>query len=224
MIRKHVFSIALAVAVTAVVCSSVEFRSLKSKRAEEQAAKFSPAEYARDLWDHRLPGVLDRAVDAGPLIKLFNADMKAAVVQGQTLGQSRVHAYLLCGAGRITAVDKDGLCVTILADSPGPEVLICTGAYIPGNAVRDASGLVDVSGFSETMKFNRISAEINQIVVREVIQPLLEKRPQVGMPIRFVGATEVSEEATESGPFGGRTAADGSSNLVKIVPLRLELN
>ena len=223
MIRRYLFPIALIVALALLLGSSVEFRSLKDKRAEDRAARFNPAEYARDLWDNRLPSALDRAADAGPLIGLFNTDMKAAVARGRTLGQSRVHAYLLRGEGRIVAVDKDGLLVSVLADDPGPEVLICTGAYIPGNAVRDASGLVDVSAFSDTMKFNRISAEINRIVVQEVIPLFLEKQPQAGMRFHFVGAAEVSEEATEAAPFGGRGTADGAPHLVKIVPIRLEL-
>ena len=226
MRRRHLLPIALLAVLALVLGSSVEFRSLKDKRAEDRAARFNPAEYARDFWDHRLAGALDGASEAGPLIELFNTDMKAAVARGRTLGQSRVHAYLLRGEGRITAVDKDGLLVSVLQDDPGPEVLICTGAYVSGNAVRDATGLIDVSGFSDTMKFNRISAEINKIVVQEVILPFLEKRPQAGTRVRFIGAAEVAEEATEKVPFGGRgqpDAADGARHLLKIVPVRLEL-
>ena len=226
MRRSHLFPIALAAALALVLAGSVEFRSLKDKRAQDRVARFNPAEYARDFWDHRLAGALDGASEAGLLIGLFNTDMKAAVAQGRTLGQSRVHAYLLRGEGQIVAADKDGLLVSVLPDDPGPEVLICTGPYISGNAVRDASGLVDVSAFSDTMRFNRISAEINKIMVQEVILPFLEKRPQAGMQVRFIGAAEVSEEATEEVPFGGRGqpgAADGARHLLRIVPVQLEL-
>jgi predicted lipoprotein len=221
MKRKHLVYLIGSAVLALVVGRSLEFRRLDEKRAEERAARFSPAEYARDFWDHRLSGALDQPQAADELIRLFNTDMKAAVARGRTLGQSRVHAYLLAGSGRIVAVQKEGLLVSVLPEDPNPQVLLCIGGYIAGNAVRDASGLIDVSTFSDTMKFNRISAEINRIVVQEVITPFLGRTPQVGMGVRFVGAAEVAEDATEKLPFGGRDGAEDSWHLLKVVPIRL---
>ena len=226
MKRKHLVYIIGIAALALVVSRSLEFRRLDDKRAEERIARFSPAEYARDFWDNRLPAALDHPQAADELIRLFNTDMKAAIAKGRTLGQSRVHAYLLDGRGRIVAVEKEGLLVSVLADDPNPEVLLCTGTYIAGNAVRDASGLVDVSAFSDTMKFNRISAEINRIVVQEVIAPFVARTPQVGTSMRFIGAAEVAEDATEKTPFGGREQSEqpnGPWHLLRVVPIRLEV-
>jgi len=226
MKRKHLVYIIGIASLALVVGRSLEFRRLDDKRAEERIARFSPAEYARDFWDNRLPAALDYPQAADALIRLFNTDMKAAIAKGRTLGESRVHAYLLGGRGRIVAVQKEGLLVSVLADAPNPEILLCTGAYIAGNAVRDASGLIDVSSFSDTMKFNRISAEINRIVVQEVIAPFLGRTPQVGMGVRFIGATEVAEDATEKTPFGGREGPEQSNSpwhLLSVVPIRLEV-
>jgi len=226
MRRKHLFHVIGLAALALVLGNSLEFRRLDDKRAEERASRFSPTEYARDFWDNRLPAALDHPLSAGELIRLFNTDMKAAIARGRTLGHSRVHAYLLQGSGRVTAVRKDGLLVNVLPEDPGPEVLLCTDSYIAGNAVRDASGLVDVSAFSDTMKFNRISAEINRIVVQEVIAPFLKQTPQAGMNVRFIGAAEVAEDATERTPFGGRQQHDGSGDswrLLRVVPIRLEV-
>jgi len=220
--RRLVYLVCIAL-LALVVGHSLEFRRLDDKRAEERTAQFSPAEYARDFWDNRLPAVLGNPRAADALIRLFNTDMPAAIVQGRTLGHSRVHAYLLQGSGRIAAVQKDGLLVSVLPENPGPAVFLCTGHYIAGNAVRDASGLVDVSTFSDTMKFNRISAEINRIVVQEVIAPFLGRTPQVGMSVRFLGAAEVAEDATERTPFGGREQPDGPWHLLRVVPIRLEV-
>jgi predicted lipoprotein len=226
MKRKHVVYIIGIAWLALVVGRSLEFHRLEDKRAEERTARFSPAEYARDFWDNRLPSVLDKALPADELIRLFNTDMKAAIAKGKTLGQSRVHAYLLGGRGWIVAVEKEGLLVSAPADDPNPEILLCTGAYIAGNAVRDVSGLIDVSAFSDTMKFNRISAEINRIVVQEVISPFLGRTPQVGMGVRFIGAAEVAEDATEMTPFGGRERPEESNgpwHLLRVVPIRLEV-
>jgi len=225
MKRKHLLYIIGLAALALVLGNSIEFRRLDEKRSEERTARFSPAEYARDFWDNRLPAALDNLLAADELIRLFNTDMKAAIAEGRTLGQSRVHAYLLQGSGRVTAVQKDGLLVSALPEDPGPEVFLCTGSYISGNAVRDASGLIDVSAFSDTMKFNRISAEINRIVVQEVITPFLGRTPQVGMNVRFIGAAEVAEDATEKAPFGSRERpeeSNGPRHLLRAVPIRVE--
>lgn len=226
MKRKHIFYIVSLIALLLLLGSSVEFGSLEAKRAEDRAEQFDPAQYARDFWDRRLDSVLPNALDAELLINLFNRDMAAAVSRGRTLGQSRVHAYLLKGKGTIVSQGSSGLHVSVADPESNPEVLISTGVYISGNAVRDASGLIDVSAFSDTMKFNRISSEINKIVVQEVIEPFQDEGPAVGASVRFVGAAEVAEEATQEIPFGGRRDSDASTpayHLLKVVPIRLDL-
>ncbi|UCD51054.1 MAG: DUF2291 family protein [Phycisphaerales bacterium] len=226
MKRRTIFYAVFLAALLLVLGSSVEFRSLEAKRAEERAERFDPAQYARDFWGQRLETVLETALNARQMIDLFNGDMATAVRHGRTLGQSRVHAYLLQGEGQIVALGKGGLRVSVADPESAPEILICAGSYISGNAVRDASGLVDVSAFSDTMKFNKISFEINKIVVQEVIKPFLDQRPGVGMTVRFVGAAEVAEEATQEIPFGGRLDGGESTpahHLLKMVPVRLDL-
>jgi predicted lipoprotein len=226
MKREHAFYAACLVSLLLLLGSSVEFRSLEAKRAEERAERFNPTRYARDFWDHRLGDVLETALSATELVALLNTDMEAAVGKGRTLGQSRVHAYLLKGEAKIVSLSKEGLCASVSGSESDPEILICAGSYLSGNAVRDASGLIDVSDFSDTMKFNRISSEINKIIVEEVIKPFQDKRPQVGMTVRFIGAAEVGEEATQEVPFGGRQG-DGDAppayHLLKVVPIRLDI-
>ena len=226
MKRKHIVHAALLLALLVLLGSSMEFRRLETKRAEELAQRFDPAQYARDFWDQRLESVLGTALNVGQMIDLFNQDMQGAISKGRTLGQSRVHAYLLKGKGKIVLIDKEGMSVSIKGSESNPEVQICAGSFISGNAIRDASGLIDVSAFSDTMKFNRISSEINKIVVSEVIKPFQEKGPQVGMSIGFVGAAEVSEEATQEIRLGDRrrgSESDPSYHLLKIVPIQLTL-
>jgi len=124
-----------------------------------------------------------------------------------------VYAYLLKGEGTILAIRENGLEVSVREPLTKPEVLIETGSYIPGNAVRDASGLIDVSKFSDTMKFNEISGEINKIVVKDVIQPFTDKGPGQGKMVRFFGATQIAQDAAE----------EKELQFVRVIPIRLEL-
>jgi len=203
-----------AVIIAFLVYYSVYFENLEDIKEQRRKETFSAAEYARDFWDNQLFSVLDKAVDVQKLIELFNTDMNEAIKKyGKAPGVSRVFAYLIKGNGTILTIAEDFLEVSIREPQTNPDIKITTGLYIPGNAVRDASGLVDVSDFSDTMKFNEISSEINKIVVKEVIRPFLDKKPQAGNTIRFFGATQVSQDATGAKEY----------QLVDVVPIRLEL-
>ena len=206
---------------------SLYFEKLQKIKEQQRRGTFSAAEYARDFWDNHLFTVLDKAVDVKELIELFNTNMAEAVRRyGRTPGVSRVYAYLLQGEGKILTAGEEGLEVSVRQPQMNPDIFIATGPYIPGNAVRDASGLIDVSEFSDTMKFNEISGEINKIVVKEVIGPFLDKNPQMGMTVRFFGATQVAQDATEKHPFGHLVSDTGEVReiqLVRVVPITLEL-
>jgi len=224
---KRVLKYTVAVAIAAFLLQGgVYFEDLAKVRQLRQQKAFDPARYARDFWDNQLIGVLDRAPDVEELIELFNTNMAEAVKRyGKAPGVSRVYAYLVTGEGKIVAVGEDGFQVSIREPADNPDIFVATGHYIPGNAVRDASGLVDVSKFSDTMKFNEISGEINRIVVKEVIKPFMDQGPKVPMTVKFYGATQVAQDATEEHLFAEPLDNDGSERkfqLVTIVPIRLE--
>ena len=212
---KKVCKYSLSAAILVFLLSqSVYFEGLKAVREQRRREAFNAAEYAGDLWLNQLPSVLDEAVDVQELIELFNTNMGQAIERyGKTPGVSRVYAYLLKGEGTILSIDTDGLKVSVKEPQTNPDVVIATGSYIPGNAVRDASGLIDVSKFSDTMKFNEIGSEINKIIVRDVIRPLPDKKPAVGGTIKFFGATQVAQDAAE----------ENLLQLVRVIPIRLEL-
>jgi len=215
-----------AAIITFLVYHSIYFKSLEDVKEQEQREKFNAAEYARDFWDNQLLNVLDKAVDVKKLIELFNTNMNEAIKRyGKAPGVSRIYAYLVKGNGTILAIAEDYLEVSIREPQTNPDIKIMSGFYIPGNAVRDASGLIDVSEFTDTMKFNEISAEINKIVVKEVIRPFLEKKPKVGNTIGFFGATQVAQDATEEKLFG-QMISDGTGTkefqLITVVPIRFE--
>lgn len=212
---KKVGKYTLAVAVFAFLLHrGIYFDSLEDVRQQRRREAFNAAEYARDFWLNQLPGILDKAVDVKELIELFNTDMAQAIKRyGKAPGVSRVYAYLLRGEGTILAISENGLELSVGEPRTNADVLIETGFYIPGNAVRDASGLIDVSKFSDTMKFNEISGEINKIVAKEVIKPFSDKGPTEGSTVRFFGATQVTQDA----------AKEDKLQTIRVVPIKLEL-
>ncbi|MCP4259822.1 MAG: DUF2291 domain-containing protein [Planctomycetes bacterium] len=225
---KKVCKYAVAAAIIAfLMYHSIYFKNLEDIKEQRLRGTFNAAEYARDFWDNQLFSILDKAVDVKELIELFNTNMNLAIRRyGKAPGVSRTYAYLIKGNGKILKIGKDFLEVSIREPQTNPDIKISSGFYIPGNAVRDASGLIDVSEFSDTMKYNEISGEINKIVVKEVIRPFLDTKPTVDKTIRFFGATQVAQEATEENLFGQLGSGDTKAKefqLVRVVPIRFEL-
>lgn len=189
-----------AVLTGVVLYHSVYFEPLDQHQLQQNQGELQPAEFARDFWNNLLMKNLERAVSASKLIQLFENDMATAVQQyGQTLGISSTHSYLVQGQGRITAVNKNGVEVSIEAPPDSPEVFIET-RDIFGNAVRDASGLLNIDDFKSTMEYNAISVEINTIIREEVVPEIL-REAELGRSIRFVGAAEVNEDDPELSPL-----------------------
>jgi predicted lipoprotein len=65
--------------------------------------------------------------------------------------------------------------------------------YVFGNAVRDASGLLNINEFTNMNDFNSISEELNGIIRTNVLPPL-KANAKKGMKVQWVGAIELNRE------------------------------
>ena len=65
--------------------------------------------------------------------------------------------------------------------------------FIYGNAIRDASGLVQVKNFPNTADLNSISEELNKII-RTSILPAFKTSVKTGDSISVVAAVELNKE------------------------------
>ena len=65
--------------------------------------------------------------------------------------------------------------------------------FIYGNAIRDASGLVEVKDFPNTMDLNNISEELNK-TVRKTVLPPFKTAVKKGDKIIVTGAIEIHKE------------------------------
>ena len=79
------------------------------------------------------------------------------------------------------------------------EVSLQTGLLF-GNAIRDGTGLLNVSDYPNSQDFNAISEALNRLVETRV-QPKLREAAKVGAMIRFVGCAEVGDESTDLKPL-----------------------
>jgi predicted lipoprotein len=176
-----------------VAYNSVYFRKLDEVKASLTAKEFNAAQYAQTFWTSKLQPNLNKAVDIARLTALLKADAdKAFTTYSHALGIGNLRYFLVKGKGTITSVNEDDISVLLRPDTSRQTIILAT-EYIFGNAVRDATGLININEFNNTMDFNNVSSELNKII-REKVLPSLKQKAQKGNEIEFTGAIELNKE------------------------------
>ncbi|WP_353718470.1 DUF2291 domain-containing protein [Dyadobacter sp. 676] len=178
----------LYVAVFALLAyNSVYFRKLDEVKAG--AETFDAAGYARDFWNKKLMPGLSKAADLNALVTQLKTEKDKAFAQhSHALGIGNIRYFLVKGQGVVTGVDENEVAVEV----GNIRARIAT-EYIFGNAVRDASGAIDIDAFTNSMDFNNVSAEINKLI-REKVVPPFKSGVRKGDRVSFHGAIELNRE------------------------------
>lgn len=175
-------------------------RSLKAVRGAQESRQFNPAEFAATFWSGKLLPATEQAAEAATVLEKINSDPQAVRKQfGRTVGVGSSYFLFLRGAGRIVSVDADSVGLSLKPQGSEPEVVIELG-FVFGNAVRDATGLLNPSSFPNAQEFNDISAALNSLVETNVL-PQLQQIAKVGGRIHFVGCAEVDDEDQDLKPL-----------------------
>jgi predicted lipoprotein len=187
-------NLALLVLVGVVAYNSVYVKKLdevKKAAGSNLGQAFNAATYAETFWSTKLiPATQKSVTDLTTLMALLKTDKeKALTTYSHALGIGNIRYFLVKGEGTITAISDED--VTVLLPD-GESVKLAT-EYIFGNAVRDASGLIQITEFDNTMDLNNVSSAINDIIRRKVI-PVLKSRAKKGDKVNFVGAIELNRE------------------------------
>jgi predicted lipoprotein len=183
----------------------VRFRRLAEVQAAQAAAGFDAAAFARKFWDERLRPARESAADAAELIAAIRQDPKQARNQfGRSVGMSRSYFYFVRGAGTVVSSDERRieLDVNDARETAGEKVadVFLQTSLIFGNAVRDATGLLDASDYPNFKDFNAIAQELNRLAEAEIERSQL-KNASVGSRVEFVGCAEVRSEPGDLRPL-----------------------
>ena len=108
------------------------------------------------------------------------------------MGIGNIRYFLVKGEGQVLSINENDVTVLAVADSNKKAIRIAT-EFVFGNAIRDASGKIDINEFSNTMDFNSVSAEINKIIRSQVL-PQFKAKVKKGDTVQFAGAIELNKE------------------------------
>lgn len=191
-----------ALAVLGVAFPPISLRSRAEVELAHSAAQFNARDFVARFWTELLASAPVRARDAGAVLTAIAREPADACADfGRSLGIGGTCTFFLRGTGRVVGVTEDEvrLAVEDVGAGDDVDVLIPLGLVF-GNAVRDASGLLDSSAFPNAQQFNDVAAGLNAIVETQVL-PELPAIAQEGAEIEFVGCAELAEGADEPLPL-----------------------
>ena len=193
MKTKAIKYIVAVVVLIIVVYNSVYFKKLDEVKASKAATEFNAAQYAENFWNTKLMQNLNKAVNLNQLITMLSTNpSKTFETYSHALGIGNLRYFLVSGKGTISSINEDDITIQLQNDSSKQNITIAT-EYIFGNAVRDATGLININEFKNTMDFNNVSAEINKIIRAKVL-PSFKANVKKESAIEFVGAIELNKE------------------------------
>ena len=175
----------------------VGYKSVYIKKLSEfndaAGEKFDAAIFAKKLWDEKMPAKIDSAVDLAVLMNAVTKDKEGAFKNySNALGIGNYRYALIKTPAKVTSVNEDEIQLQItVADSVMNAVLATE--YIYGNAIRDASALVDIKDFPNSSDLNGLSEAMNKIV-RTTVLPSFKTAIKKGDTIHIVAAVELNKE------------------------------
>ncbi|MGG9960848.1 DUF2291 family protein [Ferruginibacter sp. SUN106] len=196
MNKKLVKYIVLIVVAGLLVYNSVYFKKLDAPTSGVENNNTDPAAFARSFWN----GAFSKAIDSATTIEVFEKEFfeKGAAITiskySHSQGVSNIADVLLKFSGRVKEITEDKIVLTV-ANSRTNSYVFNMGNYF-GNGVRDATGLIKMGDFINTMDYNMVSTELNKIVKKDVVLAVKNKI-KAGDDLIVVGCVEIKEGKLE---------------------------
>ena len=190
--KKYLKYVTIIAAVGLLAYKSVYFKKLSEVKAKTAAA-FDAAGFTQKLWNEQLNAKLDSAIELTALIKAIEAAPADAFnrhTNALAIGNYR-YAMVKLNA-EVKEVNEDDVIVQVPFADSMLTVKVAT-EFVYGNAIRDASRLVDVKDYPNTNDLNSISEELNK-AVRSIILKSFKQTVKVGDKVVVTGAIEINKE------------------------------
>ena len=186
---KYIITLAVVVF---VIYNSIYIKKLNEVKAAKSADQFNAVAYAENYFHNKLPVAVNKALEVNSLTALLQSDPKETFEKySHALGIGNIRFFLVSGQGEISKIEDDATYVLAKSDTTSRRIRIAT-EYVFGNAIRDASGLININEFNNTMDFNNVSAEINKIVRNKILPPF-KAGAKAGDVVAFTGAVELNQ-------------------------------
>ena len=192
MKSKPVKYIVYIVIAAFVLYNSVYFKKLDEVR-DGTARMFDATGFTDKLWKDKLPLKMDSAIELTAYLQMLQSNPAAAFEKySNALAIGNYRYSLVKTAATVTAINEDDM--DLAMDNHGSTINVKLATeFIYGNAIRDASKLVDVKDFTNSTDLNNISEAFNKKVKAEVL-PSFKATVKKRSRIQVVAAVEMNKE------------------------------
>jgi len=136
---------------------------------------------------------MDSAIELTNLITVIQTSpVEAFSKYSNAIGIGNYRYSLVRATGTVAVINEDDIIIQVSHADSLMTIRLVT-EYVYGNALRDASGLVDIKDFTNTADLNNISEELNK-TVRISVLPEFKKQVKQGDKIEVTGAVEFNKE------------------------------
>jgi predicted lipoprotein len=190
-VNKYIKYSLLLVVFALLAYKSVYFKKLSAVKKITNE-KFDAVAFAKKLWDEKLPAKIENAIELTILIKAIAADPNIAFEKYSNAMAVGNYRYAMVKAdAKVVQVNEDDLWLQLPFADSLLNVKVAT-EFVYGNAIRDASNLLQVKDFPNTADLSSISEELNRTVRTEVLAPF-KKIVKKGDTIIVTGAIEINK-------------------------------
>jgi len=202
---KVISNIILVVVLGFALFNSFSIKPLDQIKKSKTDLEFDAASYANNFMSDKIETL--PAVNASDFLGDISNDLENyAAHNGKKLGISDEYHFIIEDKAIIVAIEEEYVEVAL---KDGKKLGIATD-FIFGNAIRDGSAMAQIGDYQNTMDFNSISVELNNIVRTTVVYPFKEKA-QIGNTLYFKGAVTI--DITEI-----------HTNGIKVIPLIIKFD
>jgi predicted lipoprotein len=191
-VNKYIKYGLLLIVVALVAYKSVYFEKL-SARKNTATTTFDAAAFSRKIWTEQMPAKIDSAIPLTLLMDAINADSEMAINKyTRALAVGNYRYALVKVVATVADVKEDEIVLNLGRKGSLFGIKLAT-EFIYGNAIRDASALVEVKDFPNTSNLNGISEGLNKIVRSEVVPPF-KSVVKTGDIVNVVAAVELNKD------------------------------
>jgi predicted lipoprotein len=189
--KKVIKYLLLLIVIALVGYKSVYLKKLSSM-GTEGPQKFDAGAFTTRLWNEKLPTRLDSAIELTTLIVAIQVNPEEGFRKySNAMAIGNYRYSLVRFSGRAAVINEDDIVMQV-NHTDSLLVLHMATEFIYGNAVRDASGLVDIRDFTNAMDLNNISEQLNKKVKTEVLPPF-QKQVKAGDSVEVTGAIKFNK-------------------------------
>jgi len=191
-VKRIIKYILILLVIGLVGYKSVYFKKL-SEIKDTTVDKFDAVDFSKKLWEEKLPVKMDSAIELTNLITVIQTSpVEAFSKYSNAIGIGNYRYSLVRATGTVAVINEDDIIIQVSHADSLMTIRLVT-EYVYGNALRDASGLVDIKDFTNTADLNNISEELNK-TVRISLLPEFKKQVKQGDKVEVIGAVEFNKE------------------------------